>query len=165
MSRAAVALANSTPGAIDARSGVEVPAADSPRKSSPGRTPRRIKLTRTHLAIAVMAVIAVWLVIVFARAIADVNRATTLQQSVAAESAALTQQLAADRRELALVQTDAFQRIQARAYGLGESGERAFSLPADAPSPAPIVPLGSTSTQADSPATPLDAWLMILFGR
>jgi len=165
MSRAAVALASSVPGAIGARGGAEAPAGDASRKGSPGRSPGRIRLTRTHLAIAAMAVIAVWLVIVFARAIADVDRATTLQQSVADESAALTQQLAADRRELELVQTDAFQRIQARAYGLGESGEQVFSLPADAPSPPAIVPLGSTTSANDVPTTPLDAWLEILFGQ
>jgi len=115
-----------------------------------------------------LGIVAVWLVFVFAHALGDVDHATARQQGIASEAAALQQRLDADRRELALVQTDAFQRLQARAYGMGAPGEVVFSLPLDAPSPAPITPLGAgqTTMAPDSePATPLDAWLRLLFGR
>ena len=65
------------------------------------------------------------------------------------------------------MQTDAFQRLEARAYGIGAPGEVVFSLPQDAPSPAPITPLGG-GTAADpiaTQATPLDAWLKLIFGN
>ncbi len=42
-----------------------------------------------------------------------------------------------------LVQTDAFQAMQARALGMGENGELVFALTADAPPPPQIVPLGA----------------------
>ena len=114
-----------------------------------------------------MAIIGVWLVFVFARALGDVNRATDKQQVIGAEAAILQQRLDADRAELFLVQTDAFQRLQARAYGMGGPGEVIFSLPQDAPLPQPIVPLGGVQSRSDEPAavTPLDAWLKILFGN
>jgi hypothetical protein len=114
-----------------------------------------------------MAIVGVWLVFVFARALGDVDRATDKQQAINAESAALQARLDADHRELLLVQTDAFQQLQARAYGLGAPGEVVFSLPQDAPSAPPIVPLGGVQTQptTSESATPLDSWLNILFGN
>jgi len=120
-----------------------------------------------HLLLIGLAVVGVWLVFVFARALGDVDHATARQQTVANEASALEARLSADKRELALVQTDAFQRLQARAYGLGAVGEVAFSLPQDAPSPPPITPLGAaqaaTGVAADT-TSPLDAWLSLLFG-
>jgi hypothetical protein len=114
-----------------------------------------------------MAIVGVWLVFVFARALGDVDRATDKQHAINAEAATLQQRLDADHRELLLVQTDAFQQLQARAYGLGAPGEVVFSLPQDAPSPPPIVPLGADRAQQSSSetVTPLDAWLKILFGN
>lgn len=105
--------------------------------------------------------------IVFANALGDVDRASSRQRAIAAETAQQQARLDADKRELALVQTDAFQRLQARAYGLGAPGEIVFSLPADAPSPASITPLGATDAKptAADVETPLDAWLGLLFGR
>ena len=50
-----------------------------------------------------------------------------------AETNALQAELDAGRRELTLVQTDAFQALQARALGYGGNGELVFTLPADAP--------------------------------
>lgn len=106
--------------------------------------------------------LALWLVLVFGRALTELNEATERAAAVGAESAALQARLEAGQRELELVQTDAFQAHQARAYGLGREGERAFALETGAP-PAPVVtPLGA---EAPSPArTPLQSWLVLLFG-
>ena len=125
---------------------------------------RRVRLGRGHVALAVIAIVAVWLVFVFARALGDLDRATARQEQVRAETAVLEQRLAADRRELALVQTDAFQALQARGYGIGAPGELVFSLTPGAPSPEPLARLGSSGRVA-GPQTPLDAWLELLFGR
>ena len=143
MSRAAVALGNT---------------------SAPAWRPRRV-----HLALVAIAIVSVWLVLVFTRSLSDLSRASGVEQSIVDESATLSMRLTADRRELALVQTDSFQRLQARAYGLGEPGELVFSLEADAPAPPPITPLGQSSSAADSASDvpagpPLDAWLELLFG-
>jgi cell division protein FtsB len=141
MPRAAVALAN------------------SPRR------PNALRITRVHLGLIALAVISVWLALVFARSLADLDKASTRQAQIAAESSALAARLAADKREYALVQTDAFQALQARAYGIGAPGEQVFSLAPGAPPPPPITPLGNPSAGVKSaPSTPLDAWLEILFG-
>lgn len=148
MTRAAVALDSPNPGA-------------SALPKRPQFRPRR-----WHAVLIAIGIVAIWLVFVFARALGDVDHATATKQGIAAEAATLQARLDADHRELQLVQSDAFQRMQARAYGLGAPGEVVFSLPQDAPSPPPITPLGATTT-SDVGATesPLDAWLRIIFGN
>jgi cell division protein FtsB len=121
-----------------------------------------------HLVLIGLGIIAVWLVFVFAGSIGDIDRATARQQQVTNEANTIQARMDADKRELAIVQTDAFQRLQARAYGMGATGETVFSLPSDAPLPPPITPLGASSAVASSattPQTPLDAWLSLLFGN
>ncbi len=140
----------------------------NPDDRAPGtRAPRNsFRPRRLHAILIAIGLIAIWLAFVFARALGDLDQATARQQAIAQEAVALQARLDADHRELALVQTDAFQALQARAYGLGGPGELVFSLPQDAPSPAPITPLGGSPADASaSGATPLDAWLEILFGN
>jgi hypothetical protein len=147
MTRAAAALETKNPGA-----------------TARGRAP--FCLRRLHFVLLGIAIVAVWLVFVFARALGDLDRATARQQSIAAEAVTLETRLDADHRELALVQTDAFQRLQARAYGMGGPGEIVFALPQDAPAPPQVTPLGGpVPAAADESTTPLDAWLYILFGN
>src|SRR3954447_4111418 len=136
-------------------------------RGASGRAGQRgFRLRRLHLVLIGLAIIGVWLVFVFSRALGDVDHATSRHQTVAEEASALQARLDADRRELVLVQTDAFQRLQARAYGLGAPGEVVFTLPQDAPSPPAIAPLGSgqAATTSVEDATPLDAWLRLIFG-
>ena len=152
MPRAAVALASTNGRAVDPR---------------PGRS-KGLRLRRTHVVLIVVGIIAVWLVFVFAGSIGDVDRATARQQQVTNEVNTIQARLNADKRELEIVQTDSFQGLQARAYGMGEPGEKIFSLPSDAPSPQPITPLGASSAAAPNATTaqtPLDAWLSLLFGK
>lgn len=141
-------------------------ALESPNPGATARPPRSFRLRRSHLVLVAVAIVGVWLMFVFAKALGDVDHATAIHQGIAAEAATLQNRLDADRRELELVQTDAFQKMQARAYGMGATGEKVFVLPQDAPSPAPITPLGATTTRTVSEAeTPLDAWLRLLFGN
>lgn len=114
------------------------------------------------LALGIL-VVAVWLVVTFGRALGDLNDATLRQQAAAAEVGTLQAQLEAGRRELALVQTDAFQHLQARALGMGGAGELVFTLTSDAPPP-PIVPLGRRAVTSATQG-PLEAWLELLFGN
>lgn len=139
-------------------------AGSSPRGDEPplARRVRSLRAGRSYLLIAVVAVLGLWLVLVFGRALSELNAATERAAELRAESAALEARLEAGRRELELVRSDAFQRLQARAYGLGDEGERPFALEPDAPPPPTIVPLGADSSPARR--TPLDAWLQLLFG-
>lgn len=124
---------------------------------------RGLRPSRAQLLAVVLLIVAFWLVITFGRALGQLNDATLRQQAAAAEAAALQGELDAGRRELALVETDAFQRLQARALGMGESGELVFTLSSDAAPPA-IVPLGQSGATAAT-RSPLEAWLELLFGN
>lgn len=124
---------------------------------------RRFRPSRSHVGLIILVVIGFWMVLGFARTITQLNAATEHQLTLSAETAALTAQVEAGHRELDLVQTDGFQALQARAFGIGAPGEVAFSLESGAPSPPPVIPLGSASVAAQ-PQTPLDAWLQLLFG-
>jgi hypothetical protein len=123
---------------------------------------RRLRPRRT-LGLVALLVVGTWVILSFGRTITSLNDATARQAVLLSETSALTAQLQAGHRELDLVQTDSFQALQARAYGIGAPGEIAFSLESDAPAPLPITPLGAAGQQAQ-PQTPLDAWLRLLFG-
>jgi cell division protein FtsB len=147
-----------------------VDAVDSrPRKASPPSIRsrlargRRLRLTRNHLVVAALVVVAFWVLLGFARTITQLNSATDRQTALTDETAALVAQLEASERELELVQTDGFQAMQARAYGIGAPNEIVFSLEPGAPSPEPVIALGSEGP-GDAAQTPLDAWLRLLFG-
>jgi hypothetical protein len=145
------------------RSGAETPAdSSSAREPGSAKGAPRFRLTRVHIAALAIVVVGLWVVLSFGRTITALNSATDREQQLSDETAQLTEQLDASHRELEIVQTDGFQALQARAFGIGEPGEINFSLEPGAPSPAPVVPLGSERNEA-APHTPLDAWLRLLF--
>ena len=125
---------------------------------------RGLRPGRAQLLLLGLVILGFWLVLVFGRAIGQLNDATAREAAVANEAQALQVELDAGRRELLLVQTDAFQRLQARALGMGEAGEQAFALASGAPEPAPIVPLGGAAATGAA-KSPLEAWLELLFGQ
>jgi len=125
---------------------------------------RKYRPGRSHVGLIVLIVVGAWVVLSFGRTITSLNAATDRQAALTAETAALSAQLSAVHREMDLIQTDAFQGLQARAYGIGASGEIAFSLDADAPQPPAIAPLGADANSG-TPQTPLDAWLRLIFGN
>lgn len=124
---------------------------------------RGLRPGRSQLLAVGLLIVALWMVLTFGRALGQLNEATLRQQAGAADAAALQLQLAAGRRELALVQTDAFQRLQARSLGMGGSGELVFTLTGDTPAPQ-ILPLGQRESTSAAHG-PLEAWLELLFGR
>lgn len=124
---------------------------------------RGLRPGRTQLFALGILIVAFWLVVVFGRALGQLNDATVRQQAAAAEAGTLQAQLEAGRREVALVQTDAFQRLQARSLGMGERGELVFTLTSEGPPPQ-IVPLGQRDATSATQG-PLEAWLELLFGR
>ncbi|CAN5141279.1 hypothetical protein BH24CHL7_BH24CHL7_00470 [soil metagenome] len=119
--------------------------------------------TRSYLLIVVGVVLAIWLVVVFGRALTQLNEATDRAAAVRLETIALQERLDAGRREAELVQTDAFMAMQARSFGMGRPSESAFAMaPGTATAPA-VVPLGADAGLAPA-TTPLDSWLRLLFG-
>lgn len=124
---------------------------------------RHIRVTRAHLLVLAGFVAALWVTLAFSRTMEQLSEATARAAAVRAENAALTSRLADAQSESALLQSDAYLRFEARAFGMGSPGERAFGLTPGAPAPEPMVPLGG-STATPVPATPLDNWLSLLFG-
>jgi hypothetical protein len=88
------------------------------------------------------AIVGAWLVIVFAGIVsrADELEATADQERRTRDMLMIQADLV--QKEIDFVRSDAFVQQAARQLGLGERGERAFRLPGDAPTPAPIAPLG-----------------------
>ena len=162
----AVATATSTSGRASERARTGPDTELNARLTTLGRQigyGRGLRPRRSQLLALGLLVVAFWLVLVFGRALGQLNEATQRQHTAASEAAALQLQLEAGRRELALVQNDAFQLLQARALGMGGPGELVFTLSGDVPPPA-IVPL-SQSDAASVKTGPLEAWLELLFGN
>ena len=117
-------------------------------------------LTRRRTAMLIGAMVAVWVVIVFARQVGAASAATARAEQMATDNAALTTQVDAMARELSLIQQPGFVQQAARAYGLGGRKEIAFALAPDAPPLADDAPgLGEPSGRvggcAGQPARPL----------
>jgi cell division protein FtsB len=134
-------------------------AEDRTRGSSARRGPLRLR----GFVAAAGILLAGWLLVVFAGALGEAEETARRAELLRAENAELRRRVEAGRTEIELIRTDLFLRLQARAYGMGESGERPFTLAEDAPSPEPLPLLGGEEA-ARSSATPLDAWLDLLFG-
>lgn len=123
-------------------------------------------LTRRRAALLLGAVLAVWIVIVFARQVGDAAAASTHVEQVAAQNVAMSAQVAALQRELGDIQRQAYIEQQARAHGLGGSKEIPFTLAADAPALPDDAP-GSASVRLGATVdhvSPLERWLTLLFG-
>jgi hypothetical protein len=128
------------------------------------RRNRRLGRGQPYLVIILGVVLAVWLVVVFGRALTELNEASDRAAMVQAETALLQERLQAARGEASIVQGDAFMAMQARQYGMGRPGERAFALAEGAPPAPPVVPLGGDAGRAGG-ASPLESWLRLLLGR
>jgi cell division protein FtsB len=118
------------------------------------------------MALLLGALIAAWVIVLFARQVGEASEATTRADIMRASNVALESSVAALERELELIQRQAYIEQQARTYRLGPAREIPFVLAADAPGLAPDAPgmaavrLGAVT---DRP-TPLESWLDLLFG-
>jgi hypothetical protein len=121
------------------------------------------RITRRHLQLAAGTLVAAWVVLVIGRAIADTAAVNDRAAQLRAENAELAGRVEAIRREAQLVQGEAYLRLEARAYGIGRGGERAFSLDPGAPPPPRIRLLGADPAD-DVARPPLEDWVELLFG-
>ena len=125
-----------------------------------------VGITRRRLAGLLGALLAAWIVVVFARQVGDASAASSRAGEMAASNVALTQEVAALDRELQMIGRQDYIAQEARAYGLGGTHEIAFTLAPDAPPLAPDAP-GSASVRLGAERTaisPLEHWLTLLFG-
>lgn len=152
---------------LEPQDSVELASPERSRPSGPDLAALSIAgITRRRVAWGLAAGVSVWIVLMFARQVADASAATDRANRLRVENAAISEQVAALQQEYSLVQGQAFIQQQARAYGLGTSRERPFRLAvdaqplsADAPGSASVA-LGANA----SPDSPLEAWLGLLFG-
>jgi cell division protein FtsB len=84
-------------------------------------------------------------------------------ETARAEVAELQARFEAGDEEVKFLETDAFVEQFARSIGMGLRGEKPFALAPDAPSPEPIIPLGSEARSGVAKA-PFEAWMELLFG-
>lgn len=129
----------------------------------PAGAPNLVRASRRTLLIVVGIGLAVWLAVIFGQGLARVSALTGQVAERRSEIGTLEARVQALHDEIALIETEPFLRIQARAYGVGEPGERSFARRSDAPPPARIVPLGG-EPEAQPAAGPFEEWLRLLFG-
>ncbi len=124
-----------------------------------------VGITRRRAAILLGALLAGWIIILFARQVSEASAATGRAETMVADNAARKSEIAGLERELQRIQQQRFVVQQARGYGLGGPREIAFTLGASAPSLPPDAP-GSAGLRvgARTSVTPLESWLTLLFG-
>ena len=118
-----------------------------------------VGLTRRRMAMIAAAMLAAWIVIAFARQVAEASEAASRAQDIASGNAMLSLEVAAMQRELESIGRQRFVEQEARAHGVGGIDEIAFTLAADSPGSA-AVRLGAEVEDV----SPLERWLTVLFG-
>lgn len=125
-----------------------------------------VGLTRRRMAAIASALLAVWIVVAFARQVSEASDASRRAEDIATGNARLRLEVAAMERELEAIARQRFIDQQARGYGVGTSREIPFTLAPDSPSLGAEAP-GSASLRvgADIDAvSPVERWLTVLFG-
>ena len=123
-------------------------------------------LTRRRVALLLGALIAAWVIVLFARQVGEASEASSRADRMRAANAVLAREVAAAERELAQIQQLPYIEQQAREYRMGHPREIPFILADDAPPLAADAP-GSAAVRLGAVikrATPLDSWLDLLFG-
>ncbi len=123
-------------------------------------------ITRRRVGWVSAALVAVWIVVVFARQVGDAQAASVRAAQLADDNTALAAEVDALQNELALIVRPEYVAQQARAYRFGGSREIPFTLAAEVPDPVDGAP-GSASVRLgaeNTHQTPLESWLSLLFG-
>ena len=124
-------------------------------------------LTRRRIAMVLGALLAAWVVLLFARQVGEATEAAARADAMRASSIALQAEVGALEQELALIQRQEYIEQAAREYRLGRPNEVPFVLADDAPALAEDAPGSATvrlGTERDGPS-PLDSWARLLFGQ
>ena len=139
-------------------------AGPAPTRLDPGSLP--MPLSRRRLALVATGLVVTLVLVGFGREVSDAAAASDRAAQLRNTNAALRGELADLQGDLGRVGDDTYIGIAARGYGLGARHEVPFVLAAGAPTLPPNAP-GSASVRVGAPpvvASPLDAWLDLLFG-
>ena len=123
-------------------------------------------ITRRRVGWLVAAFLSAWILLVFARQVADTAAKAAEAEGARTSNAQAAQNVVDLQRELTLIQQQAFITQQAHGLGLGGAKDHAFVLAAGAPPLGDDAP-GSAAVRLGGQTdrlTPLDSWLSILFG-
>ena len=123
-------------------------------------------LTRRRIALLIGALVAAWVIVLFARQVGEASEATTRAADMRNSNAELARDVSAAQHELELIQQQAYIQQQAREFRLGHPREIPFVLSDDAPPLGPDAP-GSAAVRLGEVVdrrTPLESWLDLLFG-
>jgi cell division protein FtsB len=123
-------------------------------------------LTRRRIALLIGALVAAWVIVLFARQVGEASEATARADGMRAANVRLETDVSALESELALIQRQAYIAQAARGYRLGTAREVPFTLADDAPALPADAPGSATvrlGAQVEA-VTPLDAWARLLFG-
>jgi cell division protein FtsB len=123
-------------------------------------------ISRRRIGTALGVVMAVWIVIVFARQVGEASAATSRAEALATANVELERRVVELEQELDLITRPEYVTQQARGEGFGAGREVPFVLADDAP-PLPADAPGSASVRLGAEVarrTPLEVWLDLLFG-
>jgi cell division protein FtsB len=123
-------------------------------------------LTRRRIALLIGALVAAWVIVLFARQVSEASEATARADAMQVANGQLESDVAALEAELELIQKQVYIAQAAREYRLGKANEVPFALADDAPAlvdDAPGSALVRLGTRAAEP-TPLESWARLLFG-
>jgi hypothetical protein len=123
--------------------------------------------TRRRIGWASAALVAAWIVILFARQVGDAQAAANRAVQLAADNVALADEVDALQGELDLIVRPQYVGLEARAHRLGNPREIPFTLDPSVPAPVDGAP-GSASVRLGAVTdrqSPLDSWLSLLFGQ
>ena len=109
------------------------------------------------------ALLGLWLLAVFANALADASGQTAKLRQEEVVNASLEARAAAGAAEIERIVGSVFREFMARSYGWGLPVERPFALAAGAPPPPSMLPLGQEPVTATA-LSPLDDWFDLLVG-
>lgn len=123
-------------------------------------------LTRRRIAMLLGALVAAWVIVLFARQVGEATDATARASAMRTENTQLETEVAALQGELVLIQRQAYIEQAAREYRLGRSREVPFVIAEDAPKLGADAP-GSASVRLGTVVarpTPFESWARLLFG-
>jgi cell division protein FtsB len=123
-------------------------------------------ITRRRVGLVSGALVAAWIVIMFARQAGDTATAAARVDQMTEDNRALAAEVASLETELLTIEKPAYVSQAARGYRMGSDREIPFTLDASVPAPGVNAP-GSAALRLgtrESAVTPLESWLSILFG-
>ena len=123
-------------------------------------------LTRRRIALLLGAMVAAWVIVLFAHQVGQAGEATARVEAMQQANAERKATVAALEGELRLVGQSAYVAQQARQYRLGGANEIPFSLAADAQALASDAPgsVGMKLGRSAERSNPMESWLRLLFG-